>query len=188
MPPPTKTKSPPKKWFQKIIFSQFQFRLKTISLVDSRRSACAMGKWAPPLANAIFTETFDSSLLPVRLICQLVARHIYTSYHSLLSQNLVANLQLSWNGCFLASKFKSSKGRLQTNLIKLGIFRKGGGVSMVLVNFPTNLVGFLIFLLYWFNLHKSQDFDLFLIVPTDHPPSFITTSVLVHHINPFQSP
>ena len=49
--------SPPKKKF-KICYSQNEFYRDKLTSpgMDSRRSAFAMGKWAPPLANAIFNK------------------------------------------------------------------------------------------------------------------------------------
>ena len=54
-PPPQKKITRPKKnYFKKLFFLKFNFvNPNRNSWVDSRRSACAMGKWAPPLANAI---------------------------------------------------------------------------------------------------------------------------------------
>ena len=70
---------PQKKLFQKIIFLKFNFvNPNRNSLVDSRRSACANGKWAPPLANAIFLQIaalcINTKL--VSLFCMMIQNKI----------------------------------------------------------------------------------------------------------------
>ena len=55
---------PPKK----IISKNYFFSISILSWVDSRRSACAMGKWAPPLANAILPTQLQSKSILGTLI------------------------------------------------------------------------------------------------------------------------